>query len=259
MNQTDAILKAIKTCLRAQGRTYRDVADALGISEASVKRIFSEQTFSLQRLEEVCRFLDVSFFEIARMAREDDEEEITELTLKQEQGLAKDSLVLTYFYLLLTGRTPKKIASEFGLDDLQQATMLARLSKLKLVELLPNNNGRLITGRRIEWRSDGPIRKLYQQEVQRSFMEYRFAETGETFRFDTGELSPASVSLLMKQFEKLSRAFNEFAELDIATPATKKRAYGMMIGFRPWTFWQILQGTANDMGLNAARSQASSK
>lgn len=256
MSQTSDILQSLKKCLRARGRTYGDVAGALGISEASVKRIFSEQTFSLQRLEEICRYLDMSFYDLARMTRVRKQEEVSQLSLQQERGLAKDPLVLTYYYLLLTGRSPVKIAKEFGLDDRQQATMLARLSKLKLVELLPKNNGRLLTARRIDWRHDGPIRRLYQQQVQRTFMESDFSKSDEWFHFDTGELSLASVSVLAKKFEKLSQEFDEFADLDATTPGAKKKAYGLMVSFRPWTFWQILESTANDMGLNAERSQA---
>ena len=101
-----------------------------------------------------------------------------------------------------------------------------------------------------------PIRKMYQQQVQMAFMTSTFAKEDEVFRFDTGELSSSSVSVMMRKFEKLSRDFDELTELDIAAPPAKKKAYGMMLGFRPWTFWQILQGTANDMGLNADRSQA---
>lgn len=256
MSQTRDLLNSLKRCLRAQGLTYKDVAVALDISEPSVKRIFSEQTFSLMRLEEVCRFLDMSIYDLARMTRIGSEDEITQLTMQQEKGLALDPLVLTYFYLLLTGRTPAKIAKEFSLDDQQQATMLVRLSKLRLVELLPKNNARLLTGRRIDWRHDGPIRKLYQKQVQQAFMDCEFGASDEVFRFDTGELSAASVSVIMKKFEKLSQEFDEFSELDISTPITKKKAYGLMVSFRPWTFWQILESTANDMGLNADRSQA---
>lgn len=256
MSQTRDLLQSLKKCLHARGLTYRDVARALNISEASVKRIFSAQTFSLQRLEEVCRFLDMSFYDLARMARLSNEDETTQLTHQQEQGLAKDPLVLTYFYLLLTGRTPDKIAREFGLDARQQTTMLVRLSKLKLVELLPKNNGRLLTSRRIDWRRDGPIRKLYQRQVQEAFMDSEFDGSNEWFRFDTGELSVASVSVLSKKFEKLSQEFDEFAELDISTPVARKKAYGLLVSFRPWAFWQILESTANDMGLNAERSQA---
>ncbi|MEM7276771.1 MAG: helix-turn-helix transcriptional regulator [Pseudomonadota bacterium] len=259
MSQTSDLLLSLKKCLRTRGHTYSDVAEALDISEASVKRIFSEQTFTLQRLEDICRFLDMNFYDLARMTRMGKQEEVSQLNLHQERGLAKDPLVLTYFYLLLTGRTPVKISKEFGLDDRQQATMLARLSKLKLVELLPRNNGRLLTARRIDWRQDGPIRKLYQRQVQQTFMESAFSASDEWFRFDTGELSAASIAVLSKKFEKLSQEFDEFAELDVSLANTKKKAYGLMLGFRPWTFWQILESTANDMGLNAARSQAKSQ
>lgn len=259
MSQTRDLVRLLKQSLRARGFTYRDVADALDISEASVKRIFSEETFSLHRLEEICRFLDISFYDLARMMRQGREDEITQLTLLQERGLASDPLVLTYFYLLLTGRAPAKIATEFGLDDQQQATMLARLSKLKLVELLPRNSARLVTGLRIEWRPNGPIRKMYQRQVQQAFMDSDYDGDDETFQFDTGELSRASVGILAKKFEKLSREFSEFAELDISTPDSRKKAYGLMVTFRPWAYWQILESTANDMGLNASRSQAKAK
>ena len=257
MSQTRDLLVALKKCLRARGLTYRDVGAALQLSEASVKRLFSEQTFSVSRLEEVCRFLDMTIYELARLARQSIDTGLTRLSVEQEQGLADDPLVLTYFYLLLTGRTPEKIASEFGLDDRQQTTMLVRLSRLKLVELFPNNRARLLTGRSIDWRHGGPIRKKYQSEIQQAFLDSSFDGSDEAFRFETGELSDASVKIVLKKIERLCMEFDEFAELDVSTPAAKKRAMGLMLGFRPWTYWQILESTANDMGLNAERSQRS--
>ncbi len=255
MSQTKDLLSALKKCLRLKGLTYRDVAVALQLSEASVKRIFSEQTFSVSRLEEVCRFLDMSIYDLARLARQGIDNDLTRLSAEQEQGLADDPLVLTYFYLLLTGRTPQKIAREFSLDDQQQTTMLVRLSRLKLVELYPNNKGRLLTGRRIDWRQDGPIRKMYENEVQQAFLDSHFEQEDQVFRFETGELSDASVKIVLKKIERLCLEFDEFAELDVSTPEKHKRAIGLLIGFRSWNYWQILESTANDMGLNAERSQ----
>ena len=127
MSQTQDLLRELKKCLRAKGLAYRDVAEALQISEASVKRIFSQNTFTLPRLEQVCRFLDMSIYDLARLTRLDTDDEVTRLTLEQERGLTADPLALTYFYLMLTGRTPAKIAQEFGLDGRQQTTMLVRL------------------------------------------------------------------------------------------------------------------------------------
>lgn len=254
MSQTRDLLTALKKCLRAKGLTYRDVAAALGLSEASVKRIFSEQTFSVKRLEEVCRFLDMSIFDLARLTRQTASDEMTTLTVEQEQGLADDPLVLTYFYLMLTGRTPDAIAEEFGLDDRQQTTMLVRLSRLKLVELYPNNSGRLLTGLRIRWRQDGPIRRMYTKQVQAAFLDTEFRGADEMFRFEMGELTDAAAKVVEKKIDRLIADLDELVELDIPAPKSEKRAFGLMIGFRPWNYWQILEGVANDMGLNAARS-----
>ena len=256
MTQTVELLQSLKKSLKAKGLNYRDLATALGLSEASIKRLFSEQSFSLKRLEEACRFLDMSIYDLARMSRTAPGEQTTRLTLEQEQGLADDLPALTYFYLLLTGRSAEKIAAEFGLTDRQQNTLLVRLSRLKLVELYPNNSGRLRTQRRIDWRRDGPIRKQYQQQFQRAFFDAGFAGRDESFRFLTGELSQASTAVLERKLERLEREFDELADLDTHVADSKKKACGLMIGFRPWTFWQILQSEADDMGLNAERSQA---
>ena len=256
VSQTRDLLNALKKCLRAKGLSYRDVARALKLSEASVKRIFSEQTFSLMRLEEVCRFLDMTIYDLARLTQQTANDQVTTLAVEQEQALADDPLILTYFYLMLTGRTPEAIAEEFGLDDRQQTMMLARLSRLKLVELYPNNNGRLLTGLRIRWRQDGPIRKMYARQVQQSFLDSAFKGDDELFRFEMGELSDASAKVIAKKIGSLARELDDFVELDISVPKPEKRAFGLMIGFRPWNYWQVLETVANDMGLNAERSQA---
>ena len=49
MAQTTAIIDVLKKLLKEQGVTYLQVAQALGLSEASVKRLFAERQFSLQR------------------------------------------------------------------------------------------------------------------------------------------------------------------------------------------------------------------
>lgn len=256
MSQTIELLNSLKKCLKARGKTYRDVAQALGISEASVRRIFSKHTFTLDRLEQICRYLDMSVYDLARITKIGMDENVTKLTLAQERALVADRPALTYFYLLLTGRTPEKIAKEFGLTGKQQNSLLVRLSRIKVVELLPKSSGRLLTSRRIEWHRDGPIRKAFQKQVTESFMDSGFDDTNQQFSFDTGELSDASVKVLLRKIDRLSQEFDELADLDISLAANKKKAVGMMIGIRPWAYWSVLEPTANDMGLNVERSQA---
>ena len=49
MAQTTSIIKVLKRTLKAHEKRYSDVAEALNLSEASVKRLFSEEVFMFRR------------------------------------------------------------------------------------------------------------------------------------------------------------------------------------------------------------------
>lgn len=240
MTQTADLLNALKKALRSRGLTYRDLAGALQLSEASVKRLFSEQTFSLRRLEDACRFLDIGIYDLARMTRLGDAQRATQLELAQENALAADSTLLTYFYLLLTGWKPARVARTLGLDAAENTLVLAQLDRLRLIELQPRNTVRLRTNRRIAWRADGPIRKRYANEVKLDFVAGDFADRDECLSFETAELSDASISVLNRRLARLAKEFDDLADLDLHLPPERKRNVGLMLALRPWTYWQIL-------------------
>ncbi len=50
MEEIDSLCATIKRELKARGMTYRDAANALGISEPSVKRLISSGRFAIERL-----------------------------------------------------------------------------------------------------------------------------------------------------------------------------------------------------------------
>ena len=50
MSQTAQLLSALKKFLKAKGITYQLLADRLDLSEASVKRLFSDESFSIRRI-----------------------------------------------------------------------------------------------------------------------------------------------------------------------------------------------------------------
>src|ERR1043166_3395747 len=49
--------------LKARGMTYADVARALGISEATVKRIFAAKNCTVERLDSLCELVQVDLAE----------------------------------------------------------------------------------------------------------------------------------------------------------------------------------------------------
>ena len=63
------LIDAIKRLLKSRGMTYAQLATKIDLSEASVKRMFSQQTMTLARLEEVCEALGIGLTELVEHAR----------------------------------------------------------------------------------------------------------------------------------------------------------------------------------------------
>src|SRR5437764_631146 len=66
MSASANLIDALKQSLKAQGMTYAKVARGLGMSEASVKRMFSRRDFTLKRLDKV---LDLAGLELGELTR----------------------------------------------------------------------------------------------------------------------------------------------------------------------------------------------
>jgi len=232
--QTSGLVETLKKLLKARGATYRDLAKGLGLSEPSVKRLFSERTFTLQRLEQVCAFLEVDFFEVAKLAR-GAAATIDEMTIAQEQALAADPKLLGVFYLAFNDWQLADILEGYQVTRAEALKLLLRLDRVGLVEVQPGDVIRLRVPKTVRLRHDGPIRKAHGKSVVTSFIAADFAEAGGQFRFDFRELSRASFELLQRRLERVAVEFNELAELDSYLPSDRRTTIGMALGIRPWT------------------------
>ena len=66
MAETAALLEVLKRQLKARGVTYAQVARHLKLSEASVKRMFSQKEFTLSRIDAICEVAGIEFSDLAR-------------------------------------------------------------------------------------------------------------------------------------------------------------------------------------------------
>lgn len=233
MANADQLIDALKKVLKTRGVTYAQLAQGLALSEASIKRLFSEKTFTLQRLDEICRWLEMDLFELARVAR-GDADAVPEMTPEQEQVLADDRRLLGVFYLLLNNWTLADIVAKYELGEPECIRLLVRLDRARLIELLPGNRVRLRVSRRVRYRSDGAIRQQHGTAMLDDFLSVKFDAHGGHFRFEVGELSDASAAILQRRMDRLAAEFQELSTLDIHLPPKQRTLYGIALGVRPW-------------------------
>ena len=89
MSASAALIDTLKRELKAQGVTYAAVARALGMSEASVKRMFSRKDFTLKRLDQVLEFAGLELAELTRSLERRDRL-LSRLTPQAEKAIVAD-------------------------------------------------------------------------------------------------------------------------------------------------------------------------
>lgn len=236
VSESAHIVDVLKRSLKTKGLTYRELAKRVGLSEASVKRVFAEETFTLQRLEKICAAVGLSMAELMRMASGSMEPHAKMLSVEQEQLLASSPRLLACFYLLLQGRSSAEILTRLDISERELRGLYVKLDTARLIELLPRLKTRLRVGPVVTWRSDGPVHQLYEAQVKEEFLRSDFKETHEALHFRSAELSDASARLLSRKLEQLAQEFADFAALDMHLPTKDKQSVALLLAFRPWVF-----------------------
>ena len=230
-----ALIEALKRRLRQEGVTYAQLGERIGLSEPSIKRLFSQGRFSLQQLLTCCAALDIDLATLCQ-SRQARAAESRELSVAQEKALADDPRLLLLFHLLVQGWKLPDIARDYGFRGTDRTLLLAQLDRLALIELLPGDRIRLRVPRDFRWRGRGPVRRRYGLAVLQEFLLDRFHGERALLRFEVRELSEASLQVLRRKMEKLAQEVSELAELDALLPVERKHSVGAAMALRPWVF-----------------------
>lgn len=235
MAQTSLILQSLKSCLKQNRLTYADVATELNLSEASVKRIFSEENISLQRLDQICNMMNMEITDLSRIA-EQAQEEIKELTEEQEAEFVKQPKLLFVAYMLLNDMDFESIMRNYDIDEHEGIQLLAHLDRIKFIDLLPGNRVKLLTSRNFRWRKHGAIEKLFNDTIRQEFFQSKFSKADDCMQFGAALVSRSTILLMHTKIEKLVAEFNELAHQDSSLPFEERVGCGMVGAIRPWEF-----------------------
>jgi transcriptional regulator with XRE-family HTH domain len=237
MAQTQQLIETLKRLLKAHGKTYVDVAAYLRLSEASVKRLFSTRTFSVQRLDQVCQMLGMEISDLVQeMSERTGAASITALTLEQEQEIAADLELLLITVCVLNRWTLQEIMQRFDLTEPQCIRHLARLDRLRLIELLPKNRVKLLVARNFKWLENGPIQRFFQDKIESEFFSSRFDRADERLIVINGMLAKSSNVVFQRKMEHLAKAFDELNDDDAGLPLSEREGTTVVLAMRPWAY-----------------------
>ena len=235
MGQTRELVATLKTALKSQGKTYADVGRELGLAEASVKRIFSQKNFSLDRLDQVCHMLGMEISDLVQLMNER-RQQLQQLTWEQEQELTGDITLMLVAVCVLNRWTMDEILDFYHINEHECIRHLAKLDRLKLIELLPKNRIRLLVAPNFSWIENGPIQQFFQKKIGQEFFHTRFNRDDECLVVLNGMLSSQSNAEMQRKLRRLAREFDALNNDDAALDLEDRQGATLVLALRDWRF-----------------------
>ncbi len=235
MAQTKAIIQTLKSSLKAHNKTYADVADALDLTEASVKRLFSQYSFSLDRLEVICQMMDMQITDLVQKMNAD-KQQIEQLTEEQERVIADDLILLLVLVCALNKWAFEDILSIYQITEAECTHKLATLDKLKIIELLPKNKIKLLIAPNFSWRKNGPIQIFFQKNIGQEYFKTSFQKDEECLIVLNGMLSKMSNAEFQRKLTRISKEFDDINNEDSSLNIQDRKGVTLVLAMRNWEF-----------------------
>ncbi len=238
MSEKSALIKTLKNTLKQHGITDEQVAQQLDLSLASIKRLFSQEDLSLERLESICRMMELDISDLV-LRMQQTQQQTESLSLEQERELVADTRLLLTTHLLLNGWKAADIVEHYDISDTEMTRYLARLDRMKVLDLHPHNRVKLKISRTFQWQKNGPIQRFFQEHVQDEFFNCSFIDPGEVRIFVSGMITRASNAELMRRIKRLAQNFDELHQEDRNAHLNERFGTSLMLAMRPWDIPQF--------------------
>lgn len=233
MAEVAVLTEALKRALKQRRLNYEHVAKELGLSQASVKRLFSKGGFTLERFEQVCALAGTTLGGLARETVRGNDV-VSQLEPEQERAIMSDRKLLLMAVCVLNHLTLEDIVRGYEITKAEGIKLLLRLEQIRFLELLPENRIRLLVTHTFSWLPNGPIQQYFKARAQNEFFRARFDRENEVMLLVNGLLSAGTQSTLASKLKRMANEFGEQHEDEKHLPLGDRRPITLLLAMRPW-------------------------
>ncbi len=235
MAQATRLVQELKSLLKQRGVTYRELAQELDLSESAIKQMFSSGNMTLARLDRICEVLALDFGDLLQLS-EASAQRLQSLSLEQETELISDPKLLLTAYCLVNNWTFAEILERYELTEVEGITYLARLDRMRLIELLPGNRVKALIASNFSWHPNGPIEQYFRKEVQGPFFDADFTEDGCLRLVKNGDISAVARQQLLERLHHIGQIFDDTVREERKLPLDQRQGTTMVLALRHWMF-----------------------
>ena len=230
-SEIDLLLKTLKSIFKSRGLLYQNIADAIGVSETSVKRYLTGHGLTVEILERLCRAVNLRITDLVAIVRAE-EDRLPALTHEDEEKLAQDPTLAMLFYLIAKGHSPQSVQADFNLTDAELNRYLTKLDRWGLIQLYPYNRVRMRVSPLFHVERGGPLARSARQGSL-DCMFRNFDLTADDWTFSIDKLSPPSVEKARELLHEFTDALAKIAEQDRTLSRASASYHGVFVLLKP--------------------------
>lgn len=233
MSQLTDVCESLKALLKQQHITYKALAEELKMSEANIKRMFSLNQFTLARLEQICTVLNISLSDLFLLV-EKQKKKISQLSPEQELELVSDVKLILVAACVRDGWSFDEIITHYQIDEFACIQLLAKLDRLKMIELLPNNQYKVLIAQDFQWIPHGPLEQFMTKDGIATFISTPFTEENSFRFYIRGTYSQTSIDIIKRKLNQLKKEVAQLNQEDATLPLENRQHIGLLLAMRPW-------------------------
>lgn len=235
MSTTTDLVLALKKELKAAQMTYASLAQAMGMAESSVKRMFAKGDMSLSRIDAICNALKIDFADLARRIA-DNQPLLSQLTQTQEAAVVADKKLLLMAICVLSQWTLEQVVSTYQVSEAQAIGYLVQLDRIGIIELRPLNRYRLKLAKTFRWRPHGAVMTYFRENAVLDYFSGSFTNHGEGLLMVHGSVSRSLAPVFLERLQRVAQDFAQQHQADQKLPEKDREGYTLILAMRTWEF-----------------------
>jgi DNA-binding Xre family transcriptional regulator len=232
MKTRQFIFDSLRSHLKARHLTYRHIAEKLGVSEQTVKRLFVQQDCSIERLEDICDLLQLDLRDLVKSSPRP-RKFLQQLSLKQEELLAQNPKLLMVAVCSMSLWTFQDMCQHLNIPETETAALLRQLDKMGFLDLMPGNRYRLHVAREFSWIVGGPIMHMVRNMAD-DYFNHLFEGEGEIIKVINIRVSRRAAIRLRARLEQIAQEYADQVAIDATLPLLERPPLSICIAARRW-------------------------
>lgn len=240
------IFDALRAHLKARDISYSDLAFGINVAEGTIKRIFTKNDCSTERLDEIAEFLGIHLADLIHK-KPQKRHLVDQLSAEHEAQLVTNKKLLMLTVCVMNYWPFKDMLRYLTIPRDECTTLLKELERMGLIEMNDKFNYRLLLSRDFAWLNNGPITQ-FVKGMSQDYFNHSFDSPGDFLKLINVRVSPYVRGVLKGKLEEVLQQYVDQVALDAHLPLDERPPLSVCVAVRSWVpdFLRELMQIQND-------------